>query len=124
MEEYDKEIYKTLYDTTIKYLVKSTDTRNIIYKLIYLATGIDLSYYTLIDQELNTGNHIKDYRLDLLFKKDNTIVNLEVNYEVTKWTRRKQYNYLFRLARSGYDVGDSYKSRKVVQISYLNFFIM
>ena len=100
-------------DTTIKYLVKS-------YKLIYLATGIDPSDYTLIDQELNTGNNIKDYRLDLLFKKDNTIVNLEVNYEVTKWTRRKQYNYLFRLAGSGYDVGDSYKSRKVVQITLNN----
>ena len=115
-----KKFIKPLYDTTIKYLVKSTDTRYIIYKFIYLATGIDLSDYTLIDQELNTGNNIKDYRLDLLFKKNNTIVNLEVNYEVTKWTRRKQYNYLFRLAGSGYDVGDSYKSRKVVQISLNN----
>ena len=115
-----KKFIKPLYDTTIKYLVKNTDTRYIIYKLIYLATGIDLSDYTLIDQELNTGNNIKDYRLDLLFKKDNTIVNLEVNYEVTKWTRRKQYNYLFRLAGSGYDVGDSYKSRKVVQITLNN----
>ena len=115
-----KKFIKPLYDTTIKYLVKSTDTRYIIYKLIYLATGIDLSDYTLIDQELNTGNNIKDYRLDLLFKKDNTIVNLEVNYEVTKWTRRKQYNYLFRLAGSGYDVGDSYKSKKVVQITLNN----
>ena len=65
-----KKFIKPLYDTTIKYLVKSTDTRNIIYKLIYLATGINLSDYTLIDQELNTGNNIKDYRLDLLFKKD------------------------------------------------------
>ncbi len=54
-----KKFIKPLYDTTIKYLVKSTDTRYIIYKLIYLATGIDLSDYTLIDQELNTGNNIK-----------------------------------------------------------------
>ncbi|MCI2041814.1 MAG: hypothetical protein LKJ84_02525 [Bacilli bacterium] len=115
-----KKFIKPLYDTTIKYLVKSTDTMYIIYKFIYLATGIDLSDYTLIDQELNTGNNIKDYRLDLLFKKDNTIINLEVNYEVTKWTRRKQYNYLFRLAGSGYDVGDSYKSKKVVQITLNN----
>ena len=104
-----KKFIKPLYDTTIKYLVKSTNTRYIIYKLIYLATGIDLSDYTLIDQELNTGNNIKDYRLDLLFKKDNTIVNLEVNYEVTKWTRRKQCNYLFRLAGSGYDIVGNYK---------------
>ena len=109
-----------LYDTTIKYLIKSERTGPIIFKLIYSLTGIDLSDYIMIDQELNTGNNIKDYRLDLLFKKDNTIVNLEVNYEVTKWTRRKQYNYLFRLAGSGYDVGDSYKSRKVVQISLNN----
>ncbi len=77
-----RKFIKPLYDTTIKYLVKSNNTRYIIYRLIYLATGIDLSDYTLIDQELNTGNHIKDYRLDLFFKKDNTIVNLEVNYEV------------------------------------------
>jgi len=56
-----KKFIKPLYDTTIKYLVKSTDTRYIIYRLIYLATGIDLSGYSLIDQELNTGNHIKDY---------------------------------------------------------------
>ena len=54
-----KKFIKPLYDTTIKYLVKSTDTRYIIYKLIYLATGIDLSDYTLIDQELNTGNNIR-----------------------------------------------------------------
>ena len=47
-----KKFIKPLYDTTIKYLVKSTDTRYIIYKLIYLVTGIDLSDYTLIDQEL------------------------------------------------------------------------
>ena len=44
-----KKFIKPLYDTTIKYLVKSNNTRYIIYKLIYLATGIDLSDYTLID---------------------------------------------------------------------------
>ena len=44
-----KKVIKPFYDTTIKYLVKSTDTRNIIYKFIYLATSIDLSDYTLID---------------------------------------------------------------------------
>ena len=54
-----KKFIKPLYDTTIKYLVKSTDTRYIIYKFIYLATGIELSDYTLIDQELNTGNNIR-----------------------------------------------------------------
>ena len=45
-----KKFIKPLYDTTIKYLVKSTDTRYIIYRFIYLATGIDLSDYTLIDK--------------------------------------------------------------------------
>ena len=64
-----KKFIKPLYDTTIKYLVKSTNTRYIIYKFIYLATGIDLSDYTLIDQELNTGNNIKDYRLIYYLRK-------------------------------------------------------
>ena len=46
---WQRKFIKPLYDTTIKYLVKSIDTRYIIYKFIYLATDIDLSAYTLID---------------------------------------------------------------------------
>ena len=69
-----------LYDTTIKYLIKSERTGPIIFKLIYSLTEIDLSDYVMIDQELNTGNNkTKDYRLDFLFKKGRTLVNLEIN---------------------------------------------
>ena len=86
-----------LYDTTIKYLIKSERTAPIIFKLIYSLTGIDLLDYIMIDQELNTGNNkTKDYRLDFLFKKGRTLVNLEINYELSDWSRRKGYNYFFR----------------------------
>ena len=110
-----------LYDTTIKYLIKSERTGPIIFKLIYSLTGIDLSDYVMIDQELNTGNNkTKDYRLDFLFKKGRTLVNLEINYELSDWSRRKGYNYLWRLAGSGYGTGGKYTAKEVIHIAINN----
>ena len=110
-----------LYDTTIKYLIKSERTGPIIFKLIYSLTGIDLSDYVMIDQELNTGNNkTKDYRLDFLFKKGRTLVNLEINYELSDWSRRKGYNYLWRLAGSGYGTGGKYTEKEVIHIAINN----
>ena len=34
--------------------------------MIKYLTNIDLTNYTIVDAELNSGNKIKDYRLDLL----------------------------------------------------------
>ena len=110
-----------LYDTTIKYLIKSERTGPIIFKLIYSLTGIDLLDYVMIDQELNTGNtKTKDYRLDFLFKKGRTLVNLEINYELSDWSRRKGYNYLWRLAGSGYGTGGKYTEKEVIHIAINN----
>ena len=110
-----------LYDTTIKYLIKSERTGPIIFKLIYSLTGIDLSDYIMIDQELNTGNtKTKDYRLDFLFKKGRTLVNLEINYELSDWARRKGHNYLWRLAGSGYGTGGKYTEKEVIHIAINN----
>ena len=110
-----------LYDTTIKYLIKSKRTGTIIFKLLYSLTGIDLTDYIMIDQELNTGNtKTKDYRLDFLFKKGMSLINLEINYELSDWSRRKGYNYLWRLAGSGYGTGGKYTAKEVIHIAINN----
>lgn len=61
-------------DTTFKYFLKEEDTRNWISEIIRRKTGIDLNTYRVVDNELNTGNHIKDYRMDLVFEKEKAIV--------------------------------------------------
>ena len=110
-----------LYDTTIKYLIKSKRTGPIIFKLLYSLTGINLTDYVMIDQELNTGNtKTKDYRLDFLFKKGRSLINLEINYELSDWSRRKGYNYLWRLAGSGYGTGGKYTAKEVIYIAINN----
>ena len=57
-------------DTTFKYLYKNEETRNWINNIIKQKFNIDLEDYELVDNELNTGNMIKDYRLDLCLKMD------------------------------------------------------
>ena len=49
-----------LYDTTFKYLWKSDVARFYFIKLIKYLTTIDLSNYHLYDNEINSGNNLKD----------------------------------------------------------------
>ena len=60
----DKKFVCLLADTTIKYLWKNDNTRQWLNEIILDKTGIDLSDYILVDNELNSGSNIKDYRLD------------------------------------------------------------
>mgnify|MGYP005783974743 CR=1 FL=1 len=45
-------------------------------------TGIDIRGYKLLDNELNSGNRIKDYRLDILLEKENHLISIEMNQYV------------------------------------------
>ena len=85
-----------------------------------MTTGIDLSDYTLIDQELNTGNHIKDYRLDLLLEEGDIIVNVEINKSMGNYTTVKNLTYAFRLAGSRLEQGEKYTTKEVIQINLNN----
>lgn len=68
--ENKKETFVSLCsDTTFKYLLKKEETRNWIFEIIKSKTNIDLNEFKMIDNELNTGNSIKDYRMDLVFEK-------------------------------------------------------
>ena len=46
-----------------------------------------------MDNELNTGNKVKDYRVDTIFLNENRLVNLEVNQDVYDHTIIKNIKY-------------------------------
>lgn len=98
-------------DTTFKYLYKNEKTRKWLNYIIKEKFNIDLSEYKLIDNELNTGNIIKDYRLDLILENKNNIVIIEMNKDYYDFLDNKNYQYLFRVAGSRFETGEKYTDK-------------
>ena len=107
-------------DTTAKALIKDDHYKWFYEGFIKFATGIDLKPYTAIDNELNTGNKVKDYRADTIFINKNNLVNLEFNQFVHAHTMIKNIKYALRLAGNGYLQGEEYYHRFVTQINLNN----
>ena len=107
-------------DTTAKALVKDGHYKWFYEDFIKFATGIDLKTYTAIDNELNTGNKVKDYRADTIFLNKNRLVNLEFNQDVHVHTMIKNIKYALRMAGNGYLQGEQYYHRYVTQINLNN----
>ena len=107
-------------DTTAKALVKDDHYKWFYEDFIKFTTGIDLKPYTAIDNELNTGNKVKDYRADTIFLYKNNLVNLEFNQFVYAHTIIKNIKYALRLAGNGYLQGEQYYHRYVTQINLNN----
>ncbi len=107
-------------DTTAKALVKDDHYKWFYEDFIKFTTGIDLKPYTAIDNELNTGNKVKDYRADTIFLNKNNLVNLEFNQFVYDHTMIKNIKYALRLAGNGYLQGEQYYHRYVTQINLNN----
>lgn len=110
-------------DTTFKYMFKNTDKRNWFIDIIKDKTNIDLSNYTLIDNELNTGSKVKDYRLDLVFSNNEDTVIIEMNSSYSKATEIKSRRYLYRKAGNDYDTGEKFDENKKVTLITLNNYL-
>ena len=110
-----------LSDTTFKYLYKNIDTRSWLQTIIKEVFLLDITDYQLTDNESNTGNKVKDYRMDLkLVNGKNTII-IEMNKEYYEFIDSKNYQYLYREAGSLYDTGEDYQDRKTKLISFNNY---
>lgn len=110
-----------LSDTTFKYLYKNIDTRSWLQTIIKEVFLLDITDYGLTDNESNTGNKVKDYRMDLkLVNGKNTII-IEMNKEYYEFIDSKNYQYLYREAGSLYDTGEDYQDRKAKLISFNNY---
>lgn len=122
MEQKTKFNVTLVSDTTFKYLFKNAQYAKWIYEIIINRTGINLFEYTMIDNEVNSGsNYIKDYRMDLVFKKDNHTVIIELQNEYSEGSLIKAYQYLYRIAGSSYVVGSNYTKEKTTLIMLNNF---
>lgn len=109
-----------LNDTTFKYLWKEEKSRKWLNKLIYYITNIDISEYELIDNELNSGDTLKDYRLDIVLRKKENTLNVEMNSIAEEYVLLKNHSYLYRLAGNEFNKGDKYTKYKVIQVNFNN----
>ena len=107
-------------DTTAKALIKDDNYRWFYEEIIKFTTGIILNGYIAIDNELNTGNKIKDYRVDTIFLKEDTLVNIEFNQFVYVHTMIKNIKYALRMAGNGFLQGKDFYHRFVIQINLNN----
>ena len=107
-------------DTTAKALIKDDHYKWFYEEIIKYKTGIDLKNYKAIDNELNTGNKVKDYRADTIFLNKNRLVNLEFNQYVHVHTIIKNIRYALRMSGNGFLQGEKYYHRFVTQINLNN----
>ena len=108
-------------DSAFKYLYKNQETRNWFHKIIKDKFNLDLNQFTLIDNELNTGNNLKDYRLDLNLRKEDTVTILEMNSSYYHFLETKNYQYLYRIAGKRFQEGENYRNTKTQLILFNNF---
>ncbi len=108
-------------DTTFKYLYKNIKTRKWIDDIIRKKFNLNLSNYELVDSESNTGNSVKDYRMDIKLRNGKETIIIEMNNDYYEFLQAKNYQYLFREAGSMYDVGEDYGDKKTRLILFNNF---
>ena len=123
IENLEPRFISLVSDTTFKYLWKNERTRIQFNEIILDKPGIDLSNFTFIDNESNTGSIIKDQRNDLaLSDMNNEIVIIEMNSTYSEGEERKYRYYLYRRAGNNYLVGNEYVDRKhTVLIAFNNY---
>ena len=110
-----------LSDTTFKYLYKNKETRNWLENIIREAFFLDITNYHLIDNESNTGNKVKDYRMDLKLSDGNNTIIIEMNQKYYDFLESKNHQYLYREAESMYDTGEVYSGKQTKLISFDNY---
>ena len=125
MEEFmitkEKYFVELCSDTTFKYLIKKEDTRNWFFEIIKRKTNLDLNEFSLIDNELNSGNKIKDYRMDIVFEKEDTIVIIEMTNSSNISNYVKNYQYLYRTASRRFLSGEKYKNKRTILVLFNDF---
>lgn len=110
-----------LSDTVFKYFIKKEEYRNWFYEIIKEKTGIDLNLYELYDNEANSGNSKKDYRMDAVFRGSESTVIVEVNNGNAKMSEIKMYFYLHRVQGDHLEEGEKYRLYRTTLIAFNNY---
>ena len=114
----DDKFVSLLADSTFKYMFK--DYRDFFKKVIKSTTNVDISEYELYNNEINSGNKARDYRLDILLKKDNDFIIIEMNKNADKRTLLKARKYLYAVAGGGLVEGEDFKKMRTILINFNN----
>ena len=114
----DDKFVSLLADSTFKYMFK--DYRDFFKKVIKSTTNVDISEYELYNNEINSGNKTRDYRLDILLKKDNDFIIIEMNKNADKRTLLKARKYLYAVAGGGLVEGEDFKKMRTILINFNN----
>ena len=114
MAENNNKFFYLASDTVFKYLFKNPNTRGFFEELIKYYTGLDISNFKFIDNELNSGNIYVDYRLDsILTSSDKSIIlNIEMNRKYRDYTAVRNRRYLHTIA--GTSKNNKYNDKKIV----------
>ena len=119
MENNDNDNFVTLLaDSTFKYMFK--DYREFFKKAIKLTINVDISGYELYNNEINSGNIARDYRLDILLKNGNDFIIIEMNKNADKRTLLKARKYLYAVAGGGLVEGEDFKKMRTILINFNN----
>ena len=119
-EKKEKEFFTLLSDTTFKRMFKDEDSRFFFEKIIKYYFKIDLEGYELYDNEINSGGFARDYRLDVLLKKDRDFIIVEMNKDVSERVLIKNRMYLYLIASGGLEKGEDFVKMKTVLINFNN----
>ena len=96
------------------------DYREFFKKAIKSTINVDISEYELYNNEINSGNKARDYRLDILLKKDNDFIIIEMNKNADKRTLLKARKYLYAVAGGGLVEGEDFKKMHTILINFNN----
>lgn len=114
---------KLVSDTTFKYFWKNKETKKWYVEIIKEKTGIDLTNYYVTNNEINTGNTLKDSRTDItLTDGKNKVVILEMQNEYSSSAMIKALYYLFRSTGTLFEEGDDFNEDSTTTLIMFNNF--
>ena len=119
-EKKEKEFFTLLSDTTFKRMFKDEDSRFFFEKIIKYYSKLDLEGYELYDNEINSGNVARDYRLDVLLKKGRDFIIVEMNKDASERVLIKNRMYLYLVAGGGLEKGEDFVKMKTALINFNN----
>ena len=115
-----KKIAEPLDDLTFKFLWKNDISRKWLKKIISQIINIDISDYELYYNEDSEGPKLHEYNLDILLKKDNTLIIIELNKYITDTIFIKNRSYQYRKAGNQFLSGEKYHDYTVILVNLNN----
>ena len=114
---------KLVSDTTFKYMWKKRKTKKWLVEIIKDKIGIDLTNYYITNNEINTGDILKDSRTDITLTDGvNKVVIVEMQNQYSSSAMIKAIYYLFRSSGTLFEEGDDFNEKATTTLIMFNNF--